>query len=93
MTTVTGHFPKTKITVTLSPDLVRQLDLLLSSSGAGSRSRLVEEALQRWLHDQAQKELERQTEQYYRSLSKTERKENRQWSKISARSARQLWDK
>lgn len=93
MTTVTGHFPKTKITVTLSPDVVRQLDVLLSSSGAGSRSRLVEEALQRWLHDQAQKELERQTEQYYHSLSKTERKENRQWSKISARSARQLWDK
>ena len=93
MTTVTGHFPKTKITVTLSPDVVRQLDVLLSSSGAGSRSRLVEEALQRWLHDQAQKELERQTEQYYHSLSKTERKENQQWSKISARSARQLWDK
>jgi len=76
MPTVTARSPKSKITVTLSPDLVRQLDVL--SPEAGSRSRLVEEALRRWLHDRAQQELERQTEEYYRSLSKGERKEDEQ---------------
>lgn len=93
MPTVTARAPKSKITVTLSPDLVRQLDMLLRSPEAGSRSRLVEEALRRWLQDRAQQELERQTEEYYRSLSKGERKEDEQWSKIASRSARRLWDK
>ena len=54
---------------------------------------LVEEALRRWLHDHARQEVERKTEQYYRSLSKDERKEDQQWSRIAARSARRLWDK
>ena len=93
MPTVTVRSPKSKITVTLSPDLVRQLDVLLRSPEAGSRSRLVEEALRRWLHDHARQELERRTEEYYRSLSKGERKEDQQWSKIAARSARRLWGK
>ncbi len=85
--------PKAKITVTLSNDLVRQIDKLLDSPEASSRSQLVEEAVHRWLRDQAQKELERQTEEYYLSLSKSERNEDRQWSKIAARSAKRLWGK
>jgi metal-responsive CopG/Arc/MetJ family transcriptional regulator len=92
MPTTSAHSPKTKITVTFSPDLVRQLDALLDSPEAGSRSRLVEKALRRWLGDQAQKELERQTEEYYLSLSEVERKEDKQWSKVAASSAKDLWD-
>ncbi len=93
MPTITDRSHKSKVTVTLSPDLLRQLDALLDSPEAGSRSQLVEEALRHWLHTQAQKELERQTEEYYTSLPKAERKEDRQWSKIAARSAKHLWDK
>ena len=92
MPTITAHSPKTKITVTLSPDLVRQLDALVDSPGAGSRSRLVEEAVRRWLRERAKKELERQIEEYYHSLSRAERKEDKEWSKIAARSAKDLWD-
>ena len=95
MPTLTDRYPKSpksKVTVTLSPDLLRQLDALLDSPEAGSRSRLVEEAIRSWLRDQAQKELERQTEAYYRSLSKAERKEDRQWARIAARSAKRLWN-
>ncbi len=84
------HSPKSKITVTLSADLVEKLDVLTETSEAGSRSELVEEALQAWLHQQAEKELERQTEAYYRSLTPDEEKEDRQWSKIAARSAKHL---
>jgi Arc/MetJ-type ribon-helix-helix transcriptional regulator len=92
MPTITAHSPKIKITVTLSPDLVRQLDALVDSPEAGSRSRLVEEAVRRWLRERAQKEVERQTEEYYHSLSRPERKEDMEWSKIAARSAKDLWD-
>lgn len=92
MPTTTTHARKSKITVTLSPDLIRQLDALLISPELGSRSRLVEEALRCWLRDCAQQELERQTEVYYRSLSTAERKEDQQWTKIAARSARQHWE-
>lgn len=92
MPTVTARSPKSKITVTLSPDLLRQLDGLLKTPEAGSRSRLVEEALRHWLREHAQKVLELQTEEYYRSLSEAERKEDRQWTKIAARSARRRWE-
>jgi len=82
---------KTKITVTLSDDLVRQLDRLPNTE-ARSRSQVVEEALRRWLEEYKQKELERQVEKYYRSLSKTERQEDKEWTKIAAKSAERLWD-
>jgi len=93
MRTNTTHSKKAKITVTLSNDLVRQIDQLLDFPGVSSRSQLVEEAVRRLLRDQAQKELERQTEEYYLSLSKAERNEDRHWSKIAVRSAKHLWDK
>ena len=93
MPTITTRSPKAKVTVTLSLDLVRRLDELLDAPEAGSRSRLIEEALRRWLYDQAKEELERQTEEYYQSLSAAERKEDHQWSKAAAHSAKHLWDK
>jgi len=91
MPTTASYSPKAKITVTLSPELVRQIDALTDTPKAGSRSRLVEEAVRHWVYDEAQKELERQTEEYYLSLSRAERKEDKQWSKIAARSAKRLW--
>jgi hypothetical protein len=53
----------------------------------------VEEALRRWIRDQVREDLEYQTEEYYNSLSETERKEDREWSRIAARSARRLREK
>jgi metal-responsive CopG/Arc/MetJ family transcriptional regulator len=93
MRTNASRSQKAKITVTLSNDLVHQIDKLLDSPEASSRSQMVEEAVRRWLRDQAQKELERQTEEYYLSLSKTERNDDQEWSRIAARSARRLWGK
>lgn len=83
---------KTKITVTLSPEVVRKLQSI-SDARSCSRSLLVEEALQRWFREHAQKELETQVEEYYRALSKAEREEDRQWTRIAAKSAKRLWDK
>jgi metal-responsive CopG/Arc/MetJ family transcriptional regulator len=93
MPTITTRSPKAKVTVTLSLDLVRKLDELLDAPEVSSRSQLIEEALRRWLYDQAKEELERQTEEYYHSLSAAERKEDHQWSKVAAHSAKHLWEK
>jgi metal-responsive CopG/Arc/MetJ family transcriptional regulator len=93
MPAIAARSPKTKVTVTLSRDLVRKLDEFLNDPEANSRSQLIEEAIRRWLNDQAKEELDRQTEEYYLSLSEAERKEDRQWSKVAAHSAKHLWDK
>jgi metal-responsive CopG/Arc/MetJ family transcriptional regulator len=86
------HTPKTKITITLSPDVVRQLDALLDTLETRSRSQLVEEALRQWLERRVQREIERQTEEYYRSLSLAEQEEDQEWSTIASEAARQLWE-
>ena len=86
-----SHAPKAKITVTLSPDIVRQLDARLNASETRSRSQLVEEALRRWLEERLQKDIDRQTEEYYCSLSSTELKEDQEWSAIAAESAKHVW--
>jgi hypothetical protein len=65
----------------------------IGSPEASNRSQLVEKAVRRWLGDQTQKELERQTEEYYLSLSQAECNEDRQWSKIAAHSTKRLWGK
>ncbi len=92
MPTAPARATKSKITVTVSSDLVRQLDGLLNVPEAGSRSRLVEEAIRHWLRDHAQQALDLQTEAYYRALSKAERKADRQWAQIAARSAKHHWE-
>lgn len=93
MPTAMTRSHKSRITITLSDDLVRQIDKLVDSPEASSRSQLVEEAVRRWLHDQTKEELERRTEEYYLSMSEAEHNEDRQWSKIAARSAKRLWGK
>jgi metal-responsive CopG/Arc/MetJ family transcriptional regulator len=93
MHTVEARTQKAKITVTLSPELVRQLDAFVDSPEAGSRSQLVEKAIRQWLQIEAQRELESQTEEYYRTLSEDECREDKEWTKVAARSARRLWDK
>jgi metal-responsive CopG/Arc/MetJ family transcriptional regulator len=83
---------KAKITVTLSPDLVRQLDALTQTPKGRSRSQLVEEALRQWLQERLRRDLENQTEQYYRSLSPTEQKEDQEWATIAIQAANRLWN-
>lgn len=91
MRTTDARETKAKVTVTLSPDVVRQLDSLRQGRGARSRSQLIEEALRRWLEERVQRDLERQTEEYYRSLSPAEQEEDKEWSAIAAEAATRLW--
>ncbi len=91
MGTQESRATKTKITVTLSNDLVHQLDQLPGTE-TRSRSHVVEQALRRWLEEYKQRELDSQVEEYYLSLSKAERQEDKEWTKIAAKSAKRLWD-
>lgn len=88
----TSSHTKAKITVTLSPEVVSQLDALAQAPGTRSRSQLVEQALRRWLEERVHREHERLTEEYYRSLSPAEQEEDKGWSTIAAEAARRLWD-
>lgn len=91
MRTMDARQTKAKVTVSLSPDVVRQLDALRQGREARSRSQLIEEALRRWLEERVQRDLERQTEEYYRSLSPAEQEEDKEWSAIAAEAATRLW--
>ena len=87
-----SHTTKAKITVTLSPDVVRQLDALLHTPEARSRSQIVEEALRWWLEERVQRHLEKETEEYYRFLSPIEQAEDKEWSTIASEAAKRLWN-
>ena len=84
---------KARITVTLNQDLIHQFDQLVKDWENVSRSQVIEGALRDWLKEQARREIEIETEAYYRSLSLAEKKEDRQWAKLNARAAKHLWNR
>ncbi len=83
---------KVKITTSLDPKLVKEIDEHVKGSKARSRSQLVENILRDWHREQKVREVENQIEQYYLSLSNDEKNEDRQWAKIAAASAKHLWE-
>ena len=83
---------KVKVTASLDAELVCDIDKFLKNYKTGSRSQLIEDVLRNWHHDQKKREIERQIEEYYLSLSKEEREEDRNWNEIAANSAHHLWE-
>ncbi len=83
---------KIKVTASLDTELVKAIDAYLNQSNIRSRSRLIENILRSWYHQQKKREIESQTEQYYLSLSDEEREEDREWVKTAAKSAEHLWE-
>ena len=83
---------KIKVTASLDTELVKAIDAYLDQSNIRSRSRLIENVLRSWYQQQKKREIESQTEQYYLSLSDEERKEDREWTEIAAKSAEHLWE-
>jgi len=83
---------KIKVTATLDPELVKAIDESIEKATARSRSQLIEEILRDWQTAQQRREIERQVEDYYRSLSTAEQDEDKEWSRIPSRAARDLWE-
>ena len=82
---------KVKVTTSLDAELVKAIDKSLKEFKARSRSQLIEEILRTWHKEQRKRELESQIEEYYLSLSREEREEDRQWGEIAAQSAHHFW--
>ena len=92
MGSIASSSARVKITTSLDPKLVKEIDEYVKGSKARSRSQLVENILRDWHREQKVREVENQIEQYYLSLSNDEKDEDRQWAKIAAESAKRLWE-
>lgn len=82
---------KIRITASLNAELVTFIDRFLKARNQ-SRSQFIEDVLDKWHNEQKKQELENQIEDYYLSLSREERKEDHEWSKITAQHAQKLWE-
>lgn len=87
----TNTMRKAKLTVTISGDVVNEIDEIAKGKKT-PRSQVMEEILRDWLMKSKKREIEKDIEAYYLSLSKTEKKEDREWTAISAESAKRTWD-
>ena len=92
MTYKSSSAEKVKVTASLDGELVKAIDEYLKGSKTRSRSQLIEDVLRNWHEEQKKCEIESQIEQYYLSLSDKEWEEDRQWTKIAAKSAKHLWE-
>jgi len=82
---------KVKITTTINHGIVHAIDSYLKETKNRSRSKLIEDILRSWYMEQKRSEIEKEIEEYYLSLSEDEKKEDKEWTKIAAQSAKHLW--
>lgn len=83
---------KVKVTTTIDSELVEAIDKYLKGEKGCSRSKLIEDILHSWYQEKRKKEIEEKTEDYYRSLSEKEKKEEEDWDRIVAEAARRVWE-
>ncbi|VAX31864.1 hypothetical protein MNBD_NITROSPIRAE03-988 [hydrothermal vent metagenome] len=82
---------KAKLTVTISGDVVNEIDEIAKEKGT-PRSQVMEEILRDWLIKSRKQAIEKDIEAYYLSLTEKEKKEDREWVKIAAESAKRTWN-
>ncbi len=87
----TSTLRKAKLTVTISGDVVNEIDEIAREQGT-PRSQVMEEMLRDSLLKSKKRAIEKDIEAYYLSLSEKEKKEDREWTKIAAESAKRTWN-
>lgn len=87
----TSAMRKAKLTITISNDVVSEIDEIAREKGS-PRSQVMEEMLRDWLITSKKRAIEKDIEAYYLSLSEEEEKEDREWTKIAAESAKKAWN-
>ena len=87
----TSTLRKAKLTVTISGDVVNEIDEIAKVKGA-PRSRVMEEMLRDSLLKYKKRAIEKDIEAYYHSLSDKDKIEDRDWSRIAAESAKRTWN-
>ncbi len=76
---------KVKVSVTISGNLLSEIDRHARSLDGGTRSGVIENWLRRASRSAAAEKLERDTIAYYENRSKDEAEEDASWSQTSAR--------
>ena len=87
----TSTLRKTKLTITISNDVSSEIDEIARKKGA-PRSRVMEEILRDWLSRSKKRAIEKDLKAYSLSLTEEEKKENREWTEITAESAKRTWN-
>lgn len=87
----TSILRKTKLTVTISGDVVCVIDKIAKEKGT-PRSQIMEEMLRDSLLRSKKSAIEKDIEAYYLSLSEKEKKEDREWTKVAEESAKRTWN-
>ncbi len=80
--------PKTKISITVDDQLLKQAD---EHARNATRSQVFELALRNYLRRCRRVHLEAQIEAYYRELPESELEEDTAWSELGAKSAGDTW--
>jgi len=83
--------PKTKVTVTLSSDLVDEIDKVAGKLEV-PRSQLIEQILRRWQEEKEKRRLEKEIEEYYLGMTEEEQQEDKEWTNLAVESAKRFWD-
>ncbi|HLA49820.1 MAG TPA: ribbon-helix-helix protein, CopG family [Thermodesulfovibrionia bacterium] len=87
----TSTLRKAKLTVTISGDVVNKIDEIVKEKGT-PRSQVMEEMLRDWLLKSKKREIEKDIEAYYLSLTEKEKKEDREWARIATESTKRTWN-
>ena len=87
----TSTLRKAKLTVTISGDVVSEIDEIAREKGT-PRSQVMEEMLRDWLLKSKKKLIEKDIAAYYLSLTEKQKIEDKEWTEIAAESAKRTWD-
>jgi len=82
---------KAKFTVTITRDVANQIEEIVKIKKI-PRSHVMEEILRDWLSNSKRKTTEKEIKDYYLSITEEEKKEDRQWSRLTIESAKRTWD-
>ena len=81
---------RTKVSITLSPDVIKAVDRAVEQQVAGSRSAVIEKWLRRGSRLEAEDRLREATIAYYQSLSGPELAEDAGIARAAGKAARRL---
>lgn len=82
---------KAKLTITIGSDLAGEINEIARGKEI-PRSQLMEEILREWLSVSKKKAVEKEIRAYYMSLTEEEKKENKEWSEVAAKSVERIWN-
>lgn len=82
-----------EITIRLEGEILTAIDTVAQSAGLLSRRATIEKILQKWYElAWLRQELDRETENYYKTLTPEEMAEERAWAQFASAQALQRWD-